>query len=753
LIFALGVAEAKQQKTRRAKVPPQAKKPAAPAKEAGLPATEFAEAQPPIYTEAIRANNIGIALMEKREFTEALGNFQRACILNPESDTGCLNVGIALFNMGRYDDAATMLRKSAERDPQNPRPWFNLGLLERESGRLDEAQQYFEKVAGLDPDDPGTQYFLGYLAEEAQQYEKAAAYFQNAIDRDPSSVSAEYGLAQAEEQMGDADGAKARMARYQELSASRLAERTQFIYGEQGRYSLAQEMELPALHAQAAIPIHFLDVSAISGLPHGAAALSALPGVKAVHPSLSKTNPTLAEFLGSGACVFDYDGDGKPDVFLVNADGKGNAALYRNLGRGRFVNVTKAAKIAFHGQGTGCAVGDYDNDGHQDLAIGSSSGVALLHNEGDGRFSDATNEAGVRTNGLVLGLTFFDYDGDGKLDLYAARFSDFPLDHAEQPFLFPRDSQAAGNVLWHNEGNGTFKDVTQELNAAGSGPSIGALATDVNNDRATDLVVTGWQKFPALLLNSRDGAFRPANPWAISMPGPAAGGVAIDLAHSGWMDLAFTHWAPPGMSVWRNVNGKSFQRVPLVGPDWMRGWGIAAIDYDNDGWMDLAAVGETFSSEGRIALFRNEGSAGFRDVTHETRLDKISLRHPRSVIAFDFDGDGATDLLVTQNDGPPVLLKSVGGNRNNWLELGLAGDGDNRMGIAARVRICAGAQRQGLQVSGASGYLGQGPAVAAVGLGMEGAADVVRIVWPSGTAQDEMRVVGGKRMIKEAAKP
>src|SRR5215472_3391461 len=164
------------------------------------------EAQPMVYTEAIRENNIGMALMEKHAFTDALANFQRACILNPASDTGCLNIGIALFNMGRYDDAAAMLKKSAEHDPLNPRPWFNLALLERESGNLEEARQDFEKAAALDPNDPGTQYFLGLLAQDTQRYQKAAGYFQNAINLGPSFVSAEYGLAQAEERMGDADG-------------------------------------------------------------------------------------------------------------------------------------------------------------------------------------------------------------------------------------------------------------------------------------------------------------------------------------------------------------------------------------------------------------------------------------------------------------------------------------------------------------------------------------------------------------------
>ena len=201
-------------------------------------------------------------------------------------------------------------------------------------------------------------------------------------------------------------------------------------------------------------------------------------------------------------------------------------------------------------------------------------------------------------------------------------------------------------------------------------------------------------------MNTREGAFRATSPWAISMPGPAAGVVGADFDHDGWMDLAFTHWASPAVTIWRNVQGKSFERVPLVGPGWMRAWGIAALDYDNDGWVDLVAVGETFAGEGRIVLLRNEGPAGFRDVTHETGLDKIVLHDPRGVIAFDYDGDGSADLLITQNNLPPVLLKNVGGNKNGWLKLVLSGDPDNKIGIGTRVDIFSGALRQTWEVAG-----------------------------------------------------
>jgi hypothetical protein len=182
----------------------------------------------------------------------------------------------------------------------------------------------------------------------------------------------------------------------------------------------------------------------------------------------------------------------------------------------------------------------------------------------------------------------------------------------------------------------------------------------------------------------------------------------------------------------------------------MRGWGIASLDYDNDGWADLVAVGENFSGEGRIALLRNEGRQGFRDVTQETGLDKIVLRSPRSVIAFDFDGDGTTDLLITQNNLPPKLLKNVGGAKNGWLGLAFKGD-DSTTGIGVKVDIFAGAERQKWEVPGASGYLGQGPPELLIGLGAERAADVVRAVWPGGAVQDELQVNGGKReVIKES---
>ncbi len=705
-------------------------------------ASDQADAQAASHAQIIRENNFGVALMNRQQFEQALGKFQRACILEPQSEIGCVNTGIALLNMQRFDDARQILTKSAERDPRNPRVWFNLGLLEKALGKSDEAIENFQKVAQRDPYDADTQYFIGLLYSQEQKYDDAIAAFKRAIDVNPFQVSAEFGLAQALQRKNDTPHAKEHFDRFQHLISEKLGKPVSFIYGEQGKYSLAELMMPAPGPVPPVVPVHFVNVTSQSGLPAQPPVAIAARKVKrsADTDSAEAAPESVAHFLGSGACIIDYDGDGRPDIFLVDADGQGHAALYKNEGHGRFVNVTKEAKLDIRGEGMGCAVGDYDNDGKPDLAVSMNGPVLLFHNEGKGIFKEVTKEAGIEMDGLAMGVAFIDYDHDGDLDLYVTRFNDFPVTNPAESFLFPRDSIGPGNVLWRNNGNGTFTDWTAETGLSGSGPSVGAIGSDLNNDRAIDLVVTGWQKAPVAFMNPREGKFRATTPWSSDMPAPAAGVVAFDFDKDGWMDLAFTHWGTPGLSLWRNVPGKPFERVVLPDLEWMRGWGLAALDYDNDGWIDLIAVGDNFSGDGRIVLLRNEGAKGFRDVTALTGLDKIVLHNPRGVIAFDADGDGSTDLLITQNHLPPVLLKNEGGNRYNWLRLRSIGTNDNKTGIGTKVEMSAGALQQKWEVQGASGYLGQGPTEILAGLGVERGADVVRLLWPTGVVQDEMEI-------------
>jgi tetratricopeptide (TPR) repeat protein len=724
----------------------QTKRPHAP-KSADATLSDPEDARAASHAQIIRENNFGVALMNRQQFEQALGKFQRACILEPQSDIGCVNAGIALLNMQRFDEARQILAKSAERDPQNPRVWFNLGLLEKAVDKSDAAIEDFTKVAQLDPYDADTQYFIGLVYSQAREYDKAIAAFKHAIELNPFQVSAEFGLAQALQRKDDTANAKEHFDRFQHLVSEKLGKPMSFIYGEQGKYSLAESMSPAPEPVPPAVSVHFVNVTALSGLPAHPSATGEEAGTPANATTRRRKAATeeiapesVSHFLGSGACIIDYDGDGRPDIFLVDGDGKGNAALYKNEGGGRFVNVTREAKLEIHGEGMGCAVGDYDNDGKPDLAVSMNGGVLLFHNEGKGTFKDVTKDSGIEMDGLAMGVTFIDYDHDGDLDLYVTRFNDFPLTNSAEPFSFPMDATPAGNVLWRNNGNGTFTNWTAETGLAGAAPSIGAIGSDLNNDRAIDFVVTGWQKAPVAFLNPREGIFRVTTPWASDMPAPTAGVAVLDFDKDGWMDLAFTHWGTPGLSLWRNVQGKSFERVPLPDLGWMRGWGVAALDYDDDGWMDLVAVGENFSGEGHLVLLRNEGEKGFRDVTSEVGLDKIVLHNPRGVIAFDFDGDGSTDLLITQNHLPPVLLKNEGGNRYNWLRMEFKGTNDNKTGIGTKVEMSAGALQQKWEIIGASGYLGQGSTDILAGLGPERGADVVRLLWPTGVLQDEMEI-------------
>ncbi|MGH7936662.1 MAG: FG-GAP-like repeat-containing protein, partial [Chthoniobacterales bacterium] len=395
---------------------------------------------------------------------------------------GCLNMGIAFLNMRQFEDAQRVLAKSAERDPKSSRAWFSLGLLEIATGSPQGAASDFEKVAAIDPNDADTQYFIGYLASQRQKYDVAATAFQRAIALDPFHASAQEGLADAEQHLGDTGGAKTHQERAQRIISERLGKAISLAYGEEGKYSLAEEMNEPPGPAPPAISVHFVNVSSVAGLPSQTESgrRASRRVARAKRPATQANVPegaseTLAQFLGSGACVSDYDGDGRPDIFLVNSDGEGHPALYRNAGEGKFEDVTKTAGLDFQREGIGCAAGDYDNDGHPDLAVTTSDGIMLFHNEGNGVFKDVTEEAGLRegepANALALGVAFVDYDGDGDLDLYVTRFDNFPLPHPAQPFSFADSAVPPGNVLWRNQGHGHFVDATNDLALEGSAAS------------------------------------------------------------------------------------------------------------------------------------------------------------------------------------------------------------------------------------------------------------------------------------------
>ena len=682
-------------------------------------------------TEAARLNNLGAAYMNQQLFEKALKAFEEAAALDHNLQIARLNQGIALLNLGRVDPAKQLLEDAVKRDRKDPHAWYNLGLLYKNSSEGESAISAFRHVIEIDADDADTWYFLGTVHSQLKQFPQAIEAFQHAIKLNPLHVSAQFGISRAYQQSGDASQAREHLARFQSITQKKLGAAMSLAYGEQGKYSRVEESTAAVVRVLSAIPVKFVEVTEAAGIATKA-------------PSGEGTG--LASSFGPGACFLDYDGDGKLDLFLPDGGKEAGMALYHNLGGGKFEDVTRKAGLDPTQHGIGCSAGDYDNDGFTDLAVSFNGRVLLLHNEKNGTFKDSTAAAGIKSDGFNLGLTFIDYDHDGDIDLYVTRYSDSPaFDPRVSASQSADTSKPTGaNAILRNNGNGTFTDVTDSLGLAGVAPSAAAVGTDYNNDRAVDLAVTGWQGSPTVFENPREGPFPTRQLWPAGIPKRSAGIAVLDFNHDGWMDIALTHWASPAVTLWRNNKGKSFEPVTLPTNNWVRAWGVAAFDYDNDGWVDLVAVGETAEGRGEVKLFRNLGPDGFKDVSAEVGLDKIALKDPRAIITGDYDGDGATDLLITQNHGPVVLLRNEGGNKNHWLRLALKGLNDNKSGIGTKIEVFAGANRQKFEIAGSSGYLGQNSTQLTIGLGQSKEADVVRLLWPTGVLQDEIEVAGNR---------
>jgi hypothetical protein len=589
--------------------------------------------------------------------------------------------------------------------PNSANAWYVLGLVFKNQGEAQKSLEAFQSAARLEPNDPDVFYFIGLMQSELGHQQEAVAAFEQVLGLNAFHASAEFGLARSLQRLGQGDKAREHLARFQHLTQTKTGTPLSLNYGDQGRLSLALQTPNSGQPSATPIPVRFTDATQSSGLSSPASASSAATG---------------GNERGSGACFLDFDDDGQPDLFLADRGPQGGMALLRNLGRGKFEDVTRNAGLDPDVHAVACAAGDYDNDGHTDLAVTTSGRVLLFHNEGNGTLKDVTSASGINAPSAPWSATFVDYDHDGDLDLLVT------------------STEPGKNITWRNNGNGTFTDVTAELGLSSASDSA-LVATDFNDDRAVDLIFAANR--PELYLNPREGRWSAAPIWNDAGLPPIVAMAVLDFDKDGWMDIAFTHAGAPGISLWRNLNGKGVERVELPVRNWRRAWGIVALDYDNDGWMDLAAVGETDDGHQEIRIFRNLGKKGFADVTAKVGLDgdAIKLSAPRALLAADIDGDGGADLLITQAQGPAVLLRNQGASRNHFLRIGLKGLADNRSAIGTKVEVFAGMLSQKWEISG-SGYLSQSATDLVAGLGKESRVDTVRTLWPTGVVQDEARM-------------
>jgi len=671
-----------------------------------LPLFMLAQPTRRINPEAVRLNNRGVALMGQQSTEKALASFVDAFKKDPQFAQAAINEAIALLAVQRLDESKQILQKAIAIEPGSAQAWYDLGLVQHAGNDEESALASFKQAAKLDPRDADSFYFQGLCYQELKQFDQAAAALQQALRVDPLHASSEFVLARTLQRTGHTPEARQHFQRFQHLTSTKISSAIGQGYGEQGHYSTVAAVKEPESINAAMVPVHLN--------------ARALPGTSGGKPT-------------GGACMADVTGSGQMDLVLMQDGAQAIGVLHRQTG-GSFSEWNAAdAGLKISGHAVACAVGDFDADGLNDIAVAMADSLQLFRNLGKGKWSNVTEQSGLAARNHPTGITFVDYDHDSDLDILITGS--------------PSQQGDASNILWRNNGNGTFTEQTESTGLSGNGTTVAAILTDFNNDRAVDLVTTGGTGAPAIYVNPREGKY-PVQLIYQDAAQPATDGIAtLDYNKDGWIDFAFTHSGAPGLTLWRNVAGtdgvsRRFEKVQLPMSGGLRAWGVTPIDIDNDGWIDLAAIIET-NAGAEVRVFRNRGNGTFADVSHALGLDSVQLEQARGLIAADVEGDGAPDLIVTQLNAPPVLLRNEGANKNHFVRLDLSGYADNKTAIGVKVEVFASGLWQKWELPGASGYQTQGPPQILVGLGNADHIDMLRILWPTGVLQDEIDLPKG----------
>ncbi|HEX3875811.1 MAG TPA: CRTAC1 family protein [Bryobacteraceae bacterium] len=494
-------------------------------------------------------------------------------------------------------------------------------------------------------------------------------------------------------------------------------------------------------------------------------------GIHFTHNSGRAGKKYLPETLGSGCAFFDADGDGWPDILLINDKDwaprgrKSLLALYRNNHDGSFTDITRGSGLDIEMYGMGAAIGDYDNDGRDDVYITALDGDHLFHNEGNGKFRDATQSAGTRNTSFGTSAAWLDYDRDGKLDLFVANYVQWSpaldlwcsLDGATKSYCTPESYKGASSRLFHNLGGGRFEDVAAKAGVGDpSSKSLGVTVLDYNGDGWPDIFVANDTQPNKLYRNNRNGTFTEEGMSAgvaYGEDGVARGAMGADSAdydRSGRPHLLVGNFSNQMLGLYHNEGNGLFVdeapsstvgRVSLLSLS----FGVFFFDYDLDGYPDIfAANGHIEDEIGRVQpkvayreaplLFRNLGKGKF-----ENAGAAMGAAFNRPIVArgaayADFDRDGDLDLLVSTNNGPAYLFRNDGGNRNHWLNVRLQGTKSNRDGIGAVVRVDSASGKQWSMVRSGSSYCSQSDLAVTFGMGKDATASL-EIDWPSGTVQ------------------
>lgn len=511
-------------------------------------------------------------------------------------------------------------------------------------------------------------------------------------------------------------------------------------------------------------------------------------GIHFRHSNGTRTS-MLPEDMGSGAGFADIDNDGDLDLYIVNIPGKyvtdstlsqkSKNILYRNDGNGRFTDITEFAGVGDTGYGMGCVFADYNGDGFVDLYVTNLGNNVLYKNNGDNTFTNVTDFAGVDCPLWSTGACFADIDNDDDLDLYVCNYVDFDLvkfaDKKEESLqsgkfvpnaLNPTVFEPQDNVLYRNNGDGSFSDITSNADvAAEGGRSMQAIFSDFDEDNDVDLYVANDTSENHVYKNEGDGTFTDvsSDSWAADFRG-SMGLAAGDYDADGDIDIFISHWIDQEYVIYRNLLKdeetslkSSNQRIRFIDESYTAmlaevtlkeiGWGTSLFDYDNDGDLDIfVANGSTFQHldqpEVLIAqpnqLFRNEGDNTFADVSKTSGINILPTRVSRGTAFGDYDNDGDIDIFIVNNYAKARLLRNntiESNNDNNWLQVNLVGQNKNSNAIGAKILLKTDSVNQIREIYAGESYLSSNSFIAHFGLGKNNKVDTIQIIWQNGKTQ------------------
>jgi hypothetical protein len=503
-------------------------------------------------------------------------------------------------------------------------------------------------------------------------------------------------------------------------------------------------------------------------------------GITFVHTAGSSPEKYLPESTGAGCAFLDYDRDGWMDIYLVNS-GRCDFyvpktplrnALYHNNRDGTFTDVTEKAGVLGGGYGMGVAVGDYNGDGFPDLYLSQYGRSVLYRNNGDGTFTDVTEGAGVAAPGWASSALWFDYDNDGRLDLFVCRFVDFdkakhhrcgapnlPALAGMSEYCYPKVYSPMPSWLFHNNGDGTFTDVSQQTGITDNpGKAWGVVAADINNDGWMDLFVANDTVANFLFMNRKGKRFEEVGftaGVAYGEQGKARSGMGVDAAdfdEDGWADLFVTNMDHELYAIYKNRHDETFDDLAVPSgiakaTQLMSGWGVKFFDYDNDGNLDLfianghpddliEKIYPTVTYREPPLLFHNTGS-GFKNISADSGPVFRKATAGRGLALGDFDNDGAVDVLISNNNEAPILLRNNVGGKNHWLGVTLVGKKANRDAVGALVTYQAGDLKRSRVKIGGGSYLSYHDPRMVLGIGERTKLDWLEVRWPQPSGKVE----------------